>query len=297
MTSPVSTPGATRVVAVFALAALLAGCASASSPSSSPRQTEANNPAPSTSVPTVAPVAVTLQPTTQPDRNPSAFVENAPYSVAIDPAAFSSTITNPFFPLEPGTTSTYDGGGEHIVVTVTGQTRVIAGVATLVVHDQAFEGDALVEDTEDYYAQDPAGNVWYFGEVTGECDGQTVTSRHGSWEAHLDGAEPGVVMLAQPQVGDVYRQEYLAGEAEDQATVLKLDGIVSGPTGDYVDVLVTEDVTPLEPDLLEHKSYARGVGVVLEETLSGDGGVLKLTDITIGNAPLPSTSPFSPCQG
>ena len=264
MTSPISKPGAIRVVAISALAALVAGCASASSPPPSPRQTETHNPAPSTSVPTVAPVEVTPEPTSQPDRNPSAFVKDAPYSVVIDPAAFSSTITNHLFPLEPGTTWTYDGGGEHIVVTVTGQTRVIAGVTTLVVHDQAFEGDELVEDTEDYYAQDPAGNVWYFGEVTGECDGRTVTSRHGSWEAHVDGAQPGVVMLAQPRIGDVYRQEYLAGEAEDQATILQLDGIVTGPTGDYVDVLVTEDVTPLEPDLLEHKSYARGVGVVQE---------------------------------
>lgn len=104
-------------------------------------------------------------------------------------------------------------------------------------------------------------------------------------------------MLASPQVGDIYRQEFYAGEAEDQATVLQLDAKVSGPSGDYTDVLVTEDVTPLEPDLIEHKSYAPGVGVVQEETLSGEGGVVQLTKVTTGHATAPVSGPFEPCAG
>jgi hypothetical protein len=200
-------------------------------------------------------------------------------------------------PLAPGTVTMFEGPGEQVVVTVTDRTKTIAGVETVVVHDQAFDGKLVVEDTEDYYAQDAAGNVWYFGEVTGECDHGTVTSREGSWEAGVDGAQPGVVMLADPRVGDTYRQEFYAGAAEDQATVLKLDGTVSGPTGSYTDVLVTEDITPLEPDLNEHKSYARGVGVVQEETITPEPGIVALIRVTSGNAVPPLTGSFEPCAG
>ncbi|HEX6868901.1 MAG TPA: hypothetical protein VF119_08850 [Candidatus Limnocylindrales bacterium] len=243
----------------------------------------------------VAPSAPTPAPT--PERNPAAFIEGVPYALEIDPAEFTTDVTNPYFPLVPGTTWTFDGAGEHVVVTVTDRTREIAGVTTVVVHDQALEDGEVVEDTEDYYAQDAAGNVWYFGEVTGECDGTAITSRAGSWEAGVDGALPGVVMLAEPRVGDVYRQEYLAGEAEDQATILQLDATMTGPTGAYTAVLVTKDVTPLEPDLVEHKSYAPGVGVVREETLSGEPGVVELVSVTTGNATPAPSGPFVPCGG
>lgn len=282
-------------------AALVAGCTVQTGPSA----TTVAVPDASPSVAVGSPLPTVTQPTPLPspsptavaDRNPAAYVAGAPYVVAIDPAAFSTNITNPYFPLDVGTTWTFRGAGERVVVSVTDRTRVIAGVTTVVVHDQAFEGADLVEDTEDFYAQDSAGNVWYFGEVTGECDRRKVTSREGSWEAGVDGALPGVVMLADPRIGDTYRQEYLAGEAEDQATVFLLNAAVDGPTGSYQDVLVTEDITPLEPDLLEHKSYARDVGVIQEESFKADPGIVSLIKIETG-VPTPSqTGTFRPCRG
>ena len=226
-------------------------------------------------------------PTTAPssppaDRNPAAFVAGVPYVVSVDPSQFTTTVTNPYFPLDPGTTWTFDGAGEHVVVAVTDRTRVIAGVTTIVVHDQAFEDGEVVEDTEDYYAQDAAGNVWYFGEVTGECDGHKVTSRAGSWETGVAGAQPGAVMLADPRVGDVYRQEYLAGEAEDQATILKLDGAVTGPAGSY---------TRRHRDQGDHTPRAgpprtqvvrAGCRVVREDSLGSEPGVVEMVKVTTG---------------
>jgi hypothetical protein len=298
MSTDRQTSGAIRLMMAGSVALLAAACASAS-PSGAPTSASSTIPSPiaaatAVSTPTASTPAPT--PTASPDRNPAAVVEGVPYAVANDPAEFTTAVTNPYFPLVPGTTWTFDGAGEHVVVTVTDRTREIAGVTTVVVHDQALEDGEVVEDTEDYYAQDAAGNVWYFGEVTGECDGTKITSRAGSWEAGVDGALPGVVMLADPRVGDIYQQEYLAGEAEDQATILQLDATLTGPTGSYRDVLVTKDVTPLEPDLVEHKSYASGVGVVREETLSGEPGVVELTAITTGNTTPAPSGPFVPCR-
>ncbi len=278
-----------------------AGSATATAPptpaSASPSVVVAPSSAQSSSIPAASTAAPSTSPSAVVERVPAAYVTDAPYHPAIDPASFTTIVTNPYFPLTPGTEWTFDGGGEHVVVTVTHATRAVGGITALVVHDQGFEGQAVVEDTEDYYAQDAAGNVWYLGETTGECEGKTVTSTAGSWLTGVDGAQPGIVMLAQPKVGDVYRQEYLAGEAEDQATILKLDGTLSGPLGDFADVIVTEEVTPLEPDVLEHKSYAQGLGIVQEETLRGGSGVVRLTtvrhDVTTPDDP----SPFRPCQG
>jgi hypothetical protein len=147
------------------------------------------------------------------------------------------------------------------------------------VHDQVFTGPELTEDTFDWYAQDAAGNVWYFGERTEELEGGKVTSREGSWEAGVDGAQPGIVMLADPVVGETYRQEYLKGEAEDIARVIDLAGHATVKAGTYDDVLVTEEWTPLEPKILEHKSYARGVGVVLEELVKGGKERVQLVSV------------------
>jgi hypothetical protein len=285
--------------AIFACIA--AGCGSSSvSPSvQASISTEPRSASPEAVSSASSPPQTTTSPTAPPEpaRVPAALIDGVDYLVSIDPADFSAVVTNPYFPLTPGTRWTFDGAGEHVVVTVTDGTRLIAGISTVVVHDQAFEGRKVVEDTEDYYAQDAAGNVWYLGEVTGECDGRNVTSRAGSWLTGVDGAQPGIVMLADPRTGDLYRQEYLIGDAEDQAKVLRLDGSVDGPTGSYDAVVVTEETTPLEPDLLEHKSYARGVGVVQERSFKADPGVVRLTKMEVGvPAPLGAAS-FSPCQG
>ena len=140
----------------------------------------------------------------------------------------------------------------------------------------------LMELTLDWYAQDAAGNVWYFGEETAEYEGGQVTSTHGSWEAGVDGAQPGIVMPADPVIGLVYRQEFYAGEAEDLAKAVELGATADTPAGSYTDVLVTEDWTPLEPDLLERNFYAPGIGLVMERQISGGSGVTRLVEFAPG---------------
>ncbi len=189
------------------------------------------------------------------------------------PQKWASAIDNPLLPLVPGTRwvyrSTSEDGNQRIVVTVTDQGKTVNGVAATVVHDRVTKADGtLVEDTFDWYAQDAEGNVWYLGEDTKAYDG-TKVSTEGSWEAGVDGARAGIVMLAHPQPGDAYQQEYYAGEAEDRARVLRTDASVTVPVGSWSDVVQTEDSTPLEPDLLEHKFYAPGIGVVEERDVSG----------------------------
>lgn len=188
-----------------------------------------------------------------------------------DPDDYVEGITNPFLPLTPGSRWVYESDGdepETITVTVTDETRLVQGVTTTVVHDQATGPDGeVIEDTYDWFAQDAAGNVWYFGEETVEYDEDGSEDTGGSWEAGVDGAQAGIAMLAIPRVGDGYQQEFLEGEAEDRASVISLDESVILDLGTYDGVLLTEDSTPLEPDQLERKYYAPGVGVVLEQSL------------------------------
>jgi len=222
------------------------------------------------------------------------------YHPRIDPADFSPDVTNPWFPLTPGRTLVYtgtkDGQKALNLVATTSRTKKIDGVTTRVVEDRLYLSNVLEERTSDYYAQDRCGNVWYFGEDTAECENGAIKNQDGAWQAGVDGAQPGVVMLADARVGDHYRQEYLAGEAEDQARVLKLDDAVTVPAGSYTDVLVTEDFTPLEPDLLEDKLYAPGVGVVEDREVKGGSGVVKLVEIVHGPATSGEAPPFDPCH-
>lgn len=197
--------------------------------------------------------------------------------VALDPADFVAVIDNPWWPMPVGRRWVYsetdaDGGAKRVEVTVTDQTRSVAGITATVVHDQVTEGGDLVEDTFDWYAQDRDGNVWYLGEATQEFEGGKVVSTAGTWEAGVDGAQAGVIMPADPQVGMAYRQEFYAGHAEDAARVLSIDEWVEVPAGSFREVLLTHDHTPLTPDVLEYKLYARGVGPVLTLDVSGGSG-------------------------
>jgi hypothetical protein len=196
--------------------------------------------------------------------------------VRLDPAEFSPRIDNPYWPMAPGSRWIYRETDEHgdvqrVVVTVTGRTRTVAGIEARVVHDVVTEHGRLVEDTFDWYAQDRAGNVWYLGEDTREFDGGRVSSA-GWWEAGVDGAQAGVLLPARPRVGSEYRQEHYAGEAEDAARVLSLDEQAEVPFGHFDGALLTKDFTPLEPDVLEYKLYAKGVGPVLVLAVSGGAG-------------------------
>ena len=138
---------------------------------------------------------------------------------------------------------------------------------------------ALIEDTFDWYAQDNAGNVWYLGENTAEFENGEVTSTAGSWEAGVDGALPGIAMPANPNPGLQYRQEYYRGEAEDNAEVLSINEMADVPLGHFEGMLLTKDTIALEPDVLQYKLYARGVGVVLVLDVAGGSGREELVKI------------------
>ena len=200
--------------------------------------------------------------------------------VDLDPAEFSADIDHPYWPMRPGTTWVYREGEQRVVVTVTDRTRTVMGIETRVVHDLVTEDGVPVEDTFDWYAQDEDGNVWYFGEDTTEFEDGKPAGHAGAWEAGVDGALPGILLPADPEVGLTYRQEFYAGEAEDRAKVLALDARAEVPAGTYEDALQTEDTTPLEPDVVEHKFYARGVGPVLAVKVKGDVGREELTRYT-----------------
>lgn len=204
------------------------------------------------------------------------------YAPAIDPARFTTRIDNVYLPLAVGSRWVYearvDEGIERVVVEVTDQTRQVMGVKTVVVRDVATLDGKAVEDTVDWYAQDDEGNVWYFGEETTSFeDGKSDTA--GSWEAGVDGAQPGIAMKAGPKVGDRYRQEYAAGEAEDMGEVVRIGERVSVRDRSFDDVLVTKDFSPLDPDAVEEKYYARGVGAVLVEQLGGASERMELVEM------------------
>jgi len=193
----------------------------------------------------------------------------------LDPADFTTEIDNPYFPLPVGAqwhvrVTDQEGTVQQEVITVTNETKGIAdGVAARVVNDVVSENGKPVEITKDWYAQDSDGNVWYFGEDTTEIKPNGERDTSGSFEAGVDGADAGVAMLAHPTAGQTYREEYYAGHAEDRSRVLALDQQAEVPFGHFRDVMLTEDYTPVEPDVLELKMYAPGVGQVLAQTVSG----------------------------
>jgi hypothetical protein len=193
-------------------------------------------------------------------------------------------IDNPWFPLKPGTTFIYTGVKDdqpaRDVVTVTNKTKTIAGVRCTAVQDRLYLRRRLHERTTDWYAQDGEGNVWYCGEATAELDNAgRVTSTEGSWQAGVNGARAGIFMPAHPRVGQSFRQEYFKGHAEDHFLVLSVSASIVVPYTAAPRALQTKEWTPLEPDVLDHKYYIRGVGLAKEETIKGGDEHLELVDV------------------
>jgi hypothetical protein len=229
------------------------------------------------------PAAEPAAPPTAPAEAPAPPLPQGSEPFPLDPADFVAQIDNPYWPMTPGSTWIYretdaEGSEQRVEVTVTGETKDILGIQATVVHDVVSEGGEIVEDTYDWYAQDRFGNIWYLGEDTKEYENGEVVSTEGSWEAGVGGALAGVLVPGHPSVGLAYRQEYLAGEAEDAGEVLSLDEQVSVPSGSFTDVLMTKDWTPLDPDILEHKFYAPGIGPVLAIDVSGGSGREELVE-------------------
>lgn len=205
--------------------------------------------------------------------------------VTLDPADFVGQIDNPYWPMAPGTRWVFresdpEGNAQKVKVTVTTHTKDILGIQATVVHDAVTEHGQLIENTWDWYAQDVCGNVWYLGENTKEYENGVVVTTAGSWEAGVDGAQAGVIVPADPQVGLAYRQEYYAGEAEDAAEVLSLVEQAQVPYGHFRDVLLTKETTPLHRRILEYKLYAKDIGVVLALGVSGGSDREELLSFT-----------------
>ena len=196
----------------------------------------------------------------------------ADYHPEIDPASFQMIVDNPYFPLVPGTVAHYveQDGGETAQreLTVTSERRMILGVSCVVVHDAVTERGVLAEDSYAWYAQDVQGTVWFLGEDTKETFADGAVSSAGSWQAGVGGAQPGIVMPGRPEPGEPFRQEYLLGVAEDMAQVVALGRSVAVPAGTFDGCVETRDWSLLDSDS-ERKWYAKGVGMVRSESLSG----------------------------
>lgn len=210
------------------------------------------------------------------------------YAPELDPADFVDLVDNPYFPLAVGSTWVYEGPAdepgktEHIEVVVLPERKEILGISATIVRDTVTVDGVLLEDTYDWYAQDKDGNVWYLGEDVKNYEDGKLTDTDGSFEAGVDGALPGIVMQGQPKVGDAYRQEFYRGEAEDLGEIIDIGGSKTVPAGTYSDVLVTKDWNPLDPDVVEQKTYARGVGVIFEEHVQGGTGTSSLVSFSPG---------------
>jgi hypothetical protein len=210
--------------------------------------------------------------------------------VNLNPADFTTQIDNPFWPMSPGSRWVYretdtKGTEERVVVEVTDKTKTIAnGVEARVVRDTVSENGVPVEVTDDWYAQDAEGNIWYLGEATTEYVDGKPDNTSGSFEAGVDGAQPGIAMPANPEPGLSYRQEYYAGEAEDEGAIVTVgEEQVQVPFGHFDEgVVMTRDLVPTEPKVQELKFYAPGVGPVLSVHTDGLGGRGELVSYTPG---------------
>ncbi len=206
-------------------------------------------------------------------------------TIAFDKSNFHDPlkIDNKYFPLKPGTIMIYNGTDEdgksfRDVFIVTNETKDIAGISTRVVNDSVFTEGKLSEPTDDWYAQDDDGNVWYMGEYTTDLTNKK-NPHEGSWEAGVNGARAGIIMLADPKVGHTYEQEFAKGEAEDKGSVLSLNENVSVPYGSFSNVVKTKDFSTLEPDIVENKYYAQNIGEIKELIVKGGSEEMTLVQI------------------
>jgi hypothetical protein len=211
-------------------------------------------------------------------------IKDENYNPEINPANFGTVADNEYFPLIPGTVWTYTGntedGQETDVVTVLNETKNILGITCTIVHDVVSLEGTVIEDTYDWYAQDLDGNVWYFGEDVSNYENGVFQDKDGSFEAGVDGALPGIIMMAEPVLQMPYRQEYYFNNAEDWGKLIETGVSVSTPFGDFTNCLKTEDWNALETDApIEYKYYAPGIGVVREEVV-GTSEVMELVSIT-----------------
>lgn len=218
------------------------------------------------------------------------FVDPLEIGVTIDP--------NPWFPLVQGNTWIYEVSGEDeegeeveetITVTVTSAIKLIEGIPCLVVNDIVEEEGVVIEDTDDWFAQDVEGNVWYCGEISetyelfdgDEPDIPELVELDGSWKSGRDAAEAGILLPLNPEVGQIFRQEILFGDAED---IVEIESLEASETAEAASCegtcLQTLDYTPLEPGEFENKFYVPDIGLIVESK-QGTTERAELIDFTV----------------
>jgi len=192
-----------------------------------------------------------------------------PYDRTIDPQDFSAGVENPYLPLAPGLTLIYESADEEGVrrneVSVTDETREVLGVRCVVVRELETLDGVVVEETEEWFANDAEGNVWNFGERSFDFEDAEVAD-WGQWQAGVDGAQAGIVMKGEPRPGDVYYQELVLGVSEDVAEVLSVTESIPLSSGSFENCIQLQEFSVLE-DEAEHKFFAPGWGMVLEVDL------------------------------
>jgi hypothetical protein len=201
--------------------------------------------------------------------SPNVYIEDGIYSPDIDPDNFVDTIVNPYMPLVPGTVKIlagdFDGVNKKVVIIVTEEKKQVMGINCTVVEELEYENGVHKESTQDWFAQDIEGNVWYFGEITAEYKYENPITYSGSWEAGVDDALPGIVMPGNPSDGDKYYLEYYPGKAEEMIEVIEIDRTISlFDSATYENCIVIKEWSPLEMGV-EYKYYARGLGLILIE--------------------------------
>lgn len=260
--TPTHTAPRPRLTAASATAAVLgiavlAGCGGSGGSGSSGSSGAAAKQTPTAAAPD--PNGVLTAPRTQ-------RAAQAVYNPKIVPADFTHKITNPYFKLSPGdvrvTKGTKDGVPQTHTTRVTNKTKTIAGVRCIVVSDVVTTNGKLSEKVSDWYAQDTKGNVWYFGEATADYENGVVTTTKGSWLTGVDGAKPGIVMPIHPKPGPSFYTEFRPGVAEDKGQVLSNTDTLKIPYGSFKNVVVIRDTNPLDPQLVSHKWYVKGVGLL-----------------------------------
>jgi hypothetical protein len=208
---------------------------------------------------------------------------HAKYEPVLNPKDFVRVINNPYYPLPLGRTLIYrgikDGKTQIDRVHVTRRTKMLEGIRATTVTDVSTHNGKLLEKTTDWYAQDKHGNVWYLGENTAAYLPNGKVDRSGSWQAGVKDAEPGIIMLANPQIPDAYRQEYQKGNAEDTAWITRRGGSVKTALGTLHHTLTSLEFTVLEPGIIDQKIYARGIGIVVEQAVRGPVEFAKLVSV------------------
>ena len=204
-------------------------------------------------------------------------------ATACDPrtGTFSLASTNRYYPLRIGDTTVLEGSEDSEKIRVERRVlpalEVVDGVTTHVLEARELKNGKLYEVARNYYVEATGGTVCYFGEDVDfyADDGVTIVNHNGSWRAGFGGAKPGIIMPAQPAVGQAYFQEQAPGIARDMGLVAGTTATVAAGGMTYTNVVTIKDSNPLVTCAEEDKLYAPGVGE------AGDT-VKKLVSFTAG---------------